>query len=506
MGAKAKLSGAVRPAMQGSGTEHAIVFVHGLSGGPAKTWSPLLQLLGADHTFDRVTLDCYAYPTRLLSIPFLAPPPGLNELVEGLHTFLHDRYGHYERIDLVAHSLGGVVVRTFLVAELRNGSPLPIRKVGLIAVPNAGSSLASIASKVSVRHQQLKALCKNSEAVRATDDAWRECRANENYDVGYIIGGQDRCVARDSACLDEGTTPMVLINADHRNIVVPSDHSDGRYSVVAKFLMAQQRRRAAALRPADPLFEQYKPEHEPFYIQRPFDQALASAISAGHIWICGQSGVGKTAALRRAVHRNGWLLSAITLSAYEDCSPLGMICALADELSLLATNTPAKLVERTLEAACRNIRASLTALCEHDTRAIVVEEIPLGANALPEFLDLLSRLMQIVGGQEQLADRLVFAFSSIVDLSARGTALSGKVRENVQILSDPHWTIAEIHALTGLLADALNLPLSADDLDAISMAADGRPRFVKLLFRHYRNGSAGNQPLAELIDRVRGEV
>lgn len=507
MGESVGVAGVMRPALTGPGNDHAIVFIHGLGGSPDSTWRSLLDLIGGDPAFNHATLDCYAYPTSLWALPkkLFAPPPGIQEIVEGLQTFLHDRFAGYNRVDLVAHSLGGIVARACVVEELRAGTLLPLRKLALIAVPNTGSSLAAVGRQVSFRHVQLKALTRGSAELCATNEAWRNEAVPERIDVQYILGGQDRCVSRESGCNDTAARPMMLINANHRNIVSPVDRHDGRYTILTRFLLAGTTPRSVPLRSADPLFEIYKPEHEPYYVERDFDLGLATAISAGHIWVCGKSGVGKTAALRRAVDRNRWDMSPINLSSYEDCSPLGMICALADELSLLATERPAQLAERSFEAACRSIRASVGALCVNETRAVIVEEIPLGENALPEFLDYLSRLLHAISGEKHVADRLVFAFSSIVDLSMAGLTISAKTRECFQILPDPAWSLDDLRTLTRMLAGKLEKPFSVADIDRICVAAEGRPRFVKQLFRQYRNRSNQGDPLDELIGRLQGE-
>ncbi|WP_219621932.1 hypothetical protein, partial [Vibrio parahaemolyticus] len=45
----------------------------------------------------------------------------------------------------------------------------------------------------------------------------------------------------------------------------------------------------------DVLFEQYTCENECFYILRDIDTTVAQKLSTNSLWICGPSGVGKTA-------------------------------------------------------------------------------------------------------------------------------------------------------------------------------------------------------------------
>jgi hypothetical protein len=56
-----------------------------------------------------------------------------------------------------------------------------------------------------------------------------------------------------------------------------------------------------------------------------------------------------------------------------------------------------------------------------------------------------------------------------------------------------------------MLASKLNSPFSVSDVERICIAAEGRPRFVKQLFRQYRNRSNQDDPLDALITRLQGE-
>lgn len=496
---------AIRPAIEGSGREHVIIFIHGLGGRSKKTWGKMLSVFGSDPNFFRCSLDCYQYPTRLINLPYLSPPPGLPEIAEGLKTFIEDRYQDFAQIDLVAHSMGGIIVRQFIVDQQNKGWTTRINKVAMIAVPNSGSSLASVAKKISWRHRQLKALSKNAVQLSSLQQSWRALDIESKVSVRYLVGGSDRCVPRKSACIEPGTSPSMLINAGHRDIVVPKNIDDERYTVLATFLQSTMAKKITSIRAGDPLFEYYSPEQEEYYICRETDARLSESISAGHLWLCGASGVGKSATLRRAVYQNGWSLSHLNLSSYQDQSPLGMIIAIADELSLLTMDEAAALDERSFEAACRSIRSNLAALCAEQVCAIVVEEIPLGEDELPEFLELLTRLLQIVSGSELIHNRVIFAFSSIAELSTVADKISGKVRECVQIMSAPSWVADDIGRLVRMLNSELKQNLTEKKMGEIVMEADGSPRFVKALLRQYRNGTAEGISWSQLLRRVKSE-
>ena len=68
------------------------------------------------------------------------------------------------------------------------------------------------------------------------------------------------------------------------------------------------------------LFNNYKIENEPYYIERAFDNTFLKNLKFNNIWIFGKSGVGKTALL----HRN--LIKTQTTYCYCDLSPLTITC------------------------------------------------------------------------------------------------------------------------------------------------------------------------------------
>jgi hypothetical protein len=147
----------------------------------------------------------------------------------------------------------------------------------------------------------------------------------------------------------------------------------------------------------------------------------------------------------------------------------------------------------------------LAHLCAEHICGFIVEEIPLDESGLLEFLEYSSRLLQIINSVERIRDRVAFLFSSIADLSGDDVVISGKVREGIQIISDPDWISDDLKSLTRLLSESLAMPISAAELEEICAAAGGRPRFVKLLFRYYRNANDRGKTRAALLERVRSE-
>ena len=95
----------------------AIVFVHGIWGSEA-TWknpesgATWPQLLAADHAFDSADIYRVDYHSRFIS---LSRQPTGAKIVEAVFLAIRDPLRRYPRVYFVAHSMGGNIVRDYLV-------------------------------------------------------------------------------------------------------------------------------------------------------------------------------------------------------------------------------------------------------------------------------------------------------------------------------------------------------------------------------------------------------
>ncbi|HUQ74388.1 MAG TPA: alpha/beta fold hydrolase [Burkholderiales bacterium] len=124
-----------------------ILLVHGWNGDRLRTWSPLLLLLHSDETLAQYDIASFGYATGCG-----ASYPGIDEVSEQLDAFVQDQLKRYDRVHIVAYSLGGLVARRFVVDVLkkRGRGALNVEHLLLVAVPNEGAHevLTSVGSVV----------------------------------------------------------------------------------------------------------------------------------------------------------------------------------------------------------------------------------------------------------------------------------------------------------------------------------------------------------------------
>jgi len=130
-----------------------IVFVHGVLGDARSSWTnattgaywPQLLLQHNDEAFQAVDVYVHEYRSPLLDNAY-----SIDELAENLRLMLF-RDGVFDdphkHVVFVAHSMGGLVVRSFLVKYASVAGK--VRMVYFFGTPTTGSAVANIASLVS---------------------------------------------------------------------------------------------------------------------------------------------------------------------------------------------------------------------------------------------------------------------------------------------------------------------------------------------------------------------
>jgi hypothetical protein len=222
----------------------AVLFVHGLNGS-RKTWGDFKEFIENDPSLD-YEVFYYEYPSSWIRIiPFLqdkyASP---RALAGGLKTYIDTVLSEFNEIVLVGHSLGGVLIKKYLVdskiSEQSNRNPLArkIKKVMFYAVPQEGSGLANASSAISFGHGHLKQLGKNSEFLDTLNDSWAISQVENDYEIRLVIAAEDAVVTEYSAKANFRHAAIEFIpGKGHKSISKPTGPDDLSFLVLKKFLL-----------------------------------------------------------------------------------------------------------------------------------------------------------------------------------------------------------------------------------------------------------------------------
>jgi pimeloyl-ACP methyl ester carboxylesterase len=209
-----------------------VVFVHGFRSS-ARTWDRFVQLFKEDGDLAGLSPYTFSYRSPAASVHPLRAIPTINTVADSLRTFLSRDLSNIERLALVGHSQGGLVVQRLLARVLADqaGAELSrIRLVVMFACPNAGSDLwLSLRRRAWLwRQPQERELRPLNELVTDT----HRIVLNQLVHPGRIpvvayAGASDRVVRPASA---RSVFPDAqVLPGDHFTIIQPDSHSHPSY-------------------------------------------------------------------------------------------------------------------------------------------------------------------------------------------------------------------------------------------------------------------------------------
>lgn len=136
-----------------------VVLVHGFKSGPV-TWDPFRLLAARDPELAPVTAIPFEYATGVWTANPLQVLPSLDTVADSLKDFIDTSCHRFERLVLVSHSQGGLVIQRFLARMAHEGraSDLPrVRRIVMLACPNSGAEIALTLRRLLVRRNPQEA-------------------------------------------------------------------------------------------------------------------------------------------------------------------------------------------------------------------------------------------------------------------------------------------------------------------------------------------------------------
>ena len=221
-------------------TKRVLVLVHGLTGNGKSTWTSANgtywpDLMRDDPVFREFDIYVYQYETRLFGdcLP-------ITDLANNMRVHLKndDVLADHEQVVFIAHSMGGLVVRQFLLRNREDANKIPLAM--FFATPTAGSNMADMVGLVSACAQvdDLRTIDVNSY-LKSQQSDWlssglpekivSRCAFETKTSGGFLT------VDRSSATLLCSKDPEAL-PTDHSDAVKPNSTTDLSHIVVKNAL------------------------------------------------------------------------------------------------------------------------------------------------------------------------------------------------------------------------------------------------------------------------------
>lgn len=284
-----------------------IILVHGLHGDVTKTWGNFPKLLVEDPDLD---VEVLSFSYDFYYWPLIGASESIHNIADGLATEIDLDCSPDDELTLVGHSLGGLIIRKYLLNQFFKDKLPNVKKICFYAVPQNGSGLSDIASLVGWRNQQLKALCKDNKYLEEMNDQWVSTKIGNNFEILSVIGGKDNIVTSESSkSIFRESDVKTITGRGHIDIVKPSGYDDISYRVLKQFILSKNSL-AKYLNEASRTLNDWKSVDRNHAYQYVSDdkrkEQLASLVEAlkkeqSVVRLIGASGLGKTRTLLQAI-------------------------------------------------------------------------------------------------------------------------------------------------------------------------------------------------------------
>lgn len=232
------------------GKDRLVLFIHGFTGGK-ETWEnskgeSFPELLMKDkEIYDNYDFAYFTYYTKLISVKttnilkkmfYKNEKYKKNVSIETLSYLLGSdirlNCEKYNSIIIVAHSMGGLIAKSYILEEEKNGRSKIDYFISL-AVPHNGSNWAVLGQKL--KNPQVNNLMPLDDSIRRLNEKWIE---RDNDDALYVVGIFDEIVVENSGIpLKTSTKNIERCENDHTTISKPDSTSENNYLVVYKTLL-----------------------------------------------------------------------------------------------------------------------------------------------------------------------------------------------------------------------------------------------------------------------------
>jgi len=225
--------GAIIP-YRSEGNENIVCFIHGFSGDPESTFKPIPEFIIAENELNGWDVLSIGYSTDLMpniGKGIWAASPDILKIANYLQTSLDILFEHYNRVALIGHSMGGLVIQR---AILNRNDIHKISHVLFYGTPSGGLRKAWFLRWFK---NQISDMDYEGEFIKNLRNEWNE-RFNHKYPFKFatVAGELDEFVPINSSLEPFPKDYHCVTAGNHITMVKPETNMDTSFQVIKKML------------------------------------------------------------------------------------------------------------------------------------------------------------------------------------------------------------------------------------------------------------------------------
>lgn len=205
-----------------------VLFLHGFTGDPIETFKNIPNLLIANDLIDGYDIFSIGYSSSLMpdiGANIWSADPDINNLSEYFKTLLETRFNNYNKISVVAHSMGGLVAQSGIL-KLEKKEFKKITHLLMFGTPSGGLNVANIKIAKGLK-RQIKDLGSSSDFILKLRTDWNE-RFHDKYPFEFkaIAGLSDEFIDRKSSLEVFKDRYRYQIEGNHATMIKANNNQD----------------------------------------------------------------------------------------------------------------------------------------------------------------------------------------------------------------------------------------------------------------------------------------
>ena len=219
-----------------SSSKNLILFVHGFGGDSENTFGKIPAYVNEEprlNGWDMVSIGYSSNAWFSIGIGIWAAIPDLSKLANFINTTIEHQYQDYERIAIIAHSMGGLVVQKAIV-EMKEDSFNKIKFLLLFGTPSNGLRKAAFAY---FWNRQLRDMANDGDFIVGLRKKWDDIFKNKYpFKFRVVAGTDDEFVPTGSSHKPFDEQYCKVVSGNHLAIVKPNDKNHAGYQLILSVL------------------------------------------------------------------------------------------------------------------------------------------------------------------------------------------------------------------------------------------------------------------------------
>jgi len=218
------------------GANNLLLFIHGFSGEAGNTFGNIPEMLMKDSRMDGWDMKPFGYSQYIspeMGKDIWAGIEDIDRISNYLCTSVKYKFDKYDRIAIVAHSLGGLIAQRAIL-DFKNEYRDKLSHLVLLGTPSNGIAPAKLSK---VWNNKYKEMSSEGNFISSLRKDWEnQYEGSYPFALKVVASTDDEFVTIDSCYAPFNSDHHVTIDGKHLSMVKPADENDDCYGLILSTL------------------------------------------------------------------------------------------------------------------------------------------------------------------------------------------------------------------------------------------------------------------------------